>query len=81
MQPKIVLTGTAFDDLGVVSVTWSNDRGGDGVADGTSSWTTPAIDLKMGTNVLKVRASDAAGNVQTVTLTVTRSADLQNYLN
>ena len=81
MQPKIVLTGTAFDDLGVVSVTWSNDRGGDGVADGTSSWTTPAIDLKMGTNVLKVRASDAAGNVQTVTLTVTRSADLENYLN
>jgi hypothetical protein len=80
-QPKIVLTGTAFDDVGVVSVTWSNDRGGDGVAEGTSSWTTPAIDLKMGTNVLTVTASDAAGNVQTVTLTVTRNADLHNHLN
>jgi len=80
-QPKIVLTGTAFDDVGVVSVTWSNDRGGDGVAEGTSSWTTPAIDLKMGTNVLRVTASDAAGNVQTVILTVTRNADLSNHLN
>jgi hypothetical protein len=80
-EPNIVLTGTAFDDVGVVSVTWSNDRGGDGVAEGTSSWTTPAIDLKMGTNVLTVTASDAAGNVQTITLTVTRSADLHNHLN
>jgi hypothetical protein len=80
-EPTIVLTGTAFDDVGVVSVTWSNDRGGEGVAEGTSSWTTPEIDLKMGTNVLTVTAYDAAGNVQTVTLTVTRSADLHNHLN
>ena len=80
-QSTIVLTGTAFDDVGVVSVTWSNDHGGDGVAEGTSLWNTPAIDLKMGTNVLRVTASDAAGNVQTVTLTVTRSADLSNHLN
>ena len=76
-----MLTGTAFDDVGVVSVTWSNDRGGDGVAEGTSSWTTPEIDLKMGTNVLTLTASDAAGNVQTVILTVTRHADLHNHLN
>ena len=35
----------------------------------------------MGTNVLTVTAYDAAGNVQTVTLTVTRHADLHNHLN
>ena len=79
---KIVLTGTTFDDVGVVSVTWSNSRGGEGVAVvETPSWTTSAIDLKMGTNVLTVTATDAAGNVQTVTLTVTRNVDLQNQLN
>jgi Putative Ig domain len=81
-NPKIVLTGIAVDDVGVVSVTWSNSRGGDGVALlGPSSWTTPAIDLKMGTNVLTITATDAAGNVQTITLTVTRNVDLQNQLN
>jgi hypothetical protein len=78
---KIILTGIATDDVGVVSITWSSDRGGSGVALGTTSWTTFAIDLKMGQNVLTVTAADAAGNVRTIVLIVTRYVDLQNTLN
>jgi len=78
---KIILTGSAWDDVGVVSVTWTNDRGGSGAAFGTTSWATSPIDLKMGDNIITITASDAAGNVRTVTLTVTRYVEYTNGAN
>ena len=78
---KIIVTGAAWDNVGVVSVTWSNSRGDAGTAFGSISWATTGIDLKIGTNVLTISATDAAGNSNTITLTVTRSVDLQDYLN
>jgi hypothetical protein len=73
--------GTASDNVGVVSVTWASSRGGSGAAFGTSSWVTGPIDLSMGDNVITITATDAAGNVRTATLTVTRYVDIQNYVN
>jgi len=78
---KIIVTGFASDDSGVVSVTWTNNRGGAGAALGTSSWATTPIELKMGENILTITATDAAGNARTITLTVTRFVDLENHLN
>ena len=80
VNSKVIVTGFASDNVGVVSVTWTNDRGGAGAAFGTTSWAT-TIDLKMGDNILTFTANDAAGNVRTVRLTVTRYVDYQNSAN
>ncbi len=67
----LTLAGTAADNVGVVSVTWTNSRGGSGTATGTTNWTAPGIPLSSGLNVLTVMARDAANLVGTDTLTVT----------
>jgi len=80
----LTLAGTAADNVGVTQVTWANSRGGSGVASGTTSWTASGILLQIGTNVLTVTARDAAGNVASVSVTVTRgrhhAAGDPNYL-
>jgi hypothetical protein len=67
----VTLAGSASDDMGVTSVTWSNNRGGSGTASGTSNWSVPSVSLQAGDNVITVFARDAAGNVSTDTLAVT----------
>jgi hypothetical protein len=67
----ITLDGTATDDKGVVRVSWENNRGGGGVASGTTSWQISAIHLAAGVNVITVTAEDANGNLATDSLTVT----------
>jgi hypothetical protein len=67
----VSLSGALSDNIGVVNVTWKNDRGGQGVAGfDASSWSIRTIDLKNGPNLLTVTASDAAGNVASAMLTV-----------
>ena len=63
-------------------MTWVNDRGGSGTANGTTSWTASGITLQTGVNVLTVTARDARQEcyddqpdghlTSTVTLTVSR---------
>src|SRR4029450_8679049 len=48
---------------------WASDRGGSGIAGGTTTWSVPGIALQPGANVLTVTARDAAGNLGTATLT------------
>ena len=69
---SLVVSGTAHDNVGVASVTWSSSTGGSGTASGTVNWTTPAIALYMGTTTITIRASDAAGNTSWRSITVTR---------
>src|SRR5262249_16701628 len=59
------------DNVGVGAVTWSNDRGGSGVADGLSSWTISGIQLQPGVNQIAVIAQDTTGNRLQQTVTVT----------
>jgi len=67
----IALAGTATDDRLLVLVTWVNDRGGGGMANGTTSWSVPAVPLSLGLNVITVTAWDGAGNYRTDTIGVT----------
>jgi hypothetical protein len=71
---SIPLSGTASDNSGVSQVSWVNDRGGNGVASGTASWSVPSVPLAGGTNVITVQARDAAGNLANDVLTVTMSS-------
>ncbi|GAB6144240.1 fibronectin type III domain-containing protein [Desulfocicer niacini] len=67
----IDLEGTATDNDILSSVTWVNSAGGSGTASGTDSWSASGINLMEGSNVITVKAQDAAGNESSDTLTVT----------
>ena len=67
----IIIGGTASDELAIGTLTWANSRGGAGTANGTNAWTTPAIPLFAGTNVITITVRDAAGHSTAATLTVT----------
>jgi len=67
----ITLRGTAADNSEVASVTWSNSTGSSGLASGTTSWSA-RVPLWVGTNVVIIRAYDAAGNFGWRAVTVVR---------
>jgi len=68
----VALSGTASDNVGVVSVSWINQGNGtSGSASGTTSWSIPSIVLALGVNQIIVTARDAAGNAGGATLTAT----------
>jgi hypothetical protein len=73
LSSTLAVSGTAADSVGVTAVTWTSDRGGSGTAAGTTSWSVPSIALESGTNIITIRARDAAGNQGTDALTVTYS--------
>ncbi|MEK7684677.1 MAG: MBG domain-containing protein, partial [Verrucomicrobiota bacterium] len=71
------INGNAFDDIGVIRVTWTNDRGGkNGEAGlfipqpGQVVWHVVAVPLQENANVITVTAFDAAGKSSSATLTV-----------
>ena len=67
----ISIGGTSSDNVGVTQVTWINSLGGSGSAAGTTSWSASSIPLQAGTNVITVKARDAAGNIGTDVLSIT----------
>jgi hypothetical protein len=68
---SIAISGTASDNVAVASVTWSTSNGDSGAATGTTSWSA-VVPLLTGTNVVTVRAYDAAGNSAWRAVTVVR---------
>jgi hypothetical protein len=68
----IVFSGTASDNAGVTSVAWSTNMGQSGTASGTTSWSA-SIPLLVGSNVVTIRAYDAAGNSGWRSVVVTRN--------
>ena len=70
-SPAISLNGTASDNVGVTAVKWSTSTGSSGDASGAASWSVQAA-LLVGTNVVTVRAYDAAGNSTWRSITVVR---------
>ena len=68
---SLTISGTASDDVGVTAVKWSTSNGDAGAASGTKNWTA-AVPLLVGTNVVTVRAYDAAGNSSWRAVTVVR---------
>ncbi len=67
---RLTISGTASDLNGIGSVSWTNDRGGSGLCDGTESWSAAGIELLLGRNVITVTGRDVAGNVATGRVTV-----------
>ncbi|MEO0228267.1 MAG: FG-GAP-like repeat-containing protein [candidate division WOR-3 bacterium] len=78
-QPTINIKGSASDNIGVTQVTWANNRGGGGIASGTDSWEINGIPLFEGENIITVTARDAAGNINTDTLTVNYVSSSQPF--
>ena len=70
----INIGGTASDNVGVAQVTWITDKGGSGIATGTTSWTINGLVLASGSTGITVTAHDAAGNVASAILNVTYTA-------
>jgi hypothetical protein len=68
----VTLGGVASDNAGVTQVSWSNDRGGSGVATGTTNWSA-VVTLQGGVNVVTVTARDANGNTAAAVIRVTRN--------
>jgi hypothetical protein len=72
----IALSGTAHDDVGVVSIMWKSSAGTSGIAEGGASWRIPNVDLVEGKNTITLSALDAASNVGVATLDVTYTAPI-----
>lgn len=70
---SLALSGTAGDNVRVKKVSWARNGGASTDATGTTSWSTPAITLTVGSNVFTITAEDDAGNKSTRTLTVSYS--------
>ncbi|OOP57591.1 MAG: hypothetical protein AYP45_02800, partial [Candidatus Brocadia carolinensis] len=68
----IDLAGIASDSTnGLSSVSWSNNRGGSGIASGTTNWTGSSINLSEGDNIITVTVTDNVGNTGEDIITVT----------
>ena len=66
----LTLTGTASDDVGVVSVEVDGFA-----ASGTGEWSYTRLGLLPGANLIEITAQDADGNVGTSHITLYRDAD------
>jgi hypothetical protein len=58
---SVIFEGTAESDFEIVTVSWINDRGGQGDSSGSASWTTSAIPLQPGDNKITITAKDSSG--------------------
>jgi hypothetical protein len=68
---SIAISGTAADNVAVADVQWSTSGGDFGMATGTTVWTA-TVPLLVGTNVVTLRAYDAAGNSGWRAMTIVR---------
>ena len=67
---SIDLGGTAEDNGFLESVNWSSPNGGSGLANGTSEWQIDGLALAQGVNLVTVEATDEAGNLGSVEVSV-----------
>ena len=70
----ISLTGIAESPVGIAKVSWTNNRGGFGLATGTSSWNVASIALEFGINSIIVTAEDINGNATSRSIAVFRES-------
>ena len=61
VDTAVSLADNANSDMGIFKVSWANDRGGEGVANGTESWQIASISLELGENKITVIAEDTSG--------------------
>jgi hypothetical protein len=69
---SLTVEGFATDNVGVTSIVWSNSAGGSGSTGVTSPFVISGIALVPGVNRIWIQATDAAGNVGSAYLSVTK---------
>lgn len=70
-QPTLSMSGTAYDDFGVASVTWSNNStGNSGVCAGKTEWSVSGIPLRVGVNQITLVATGVSGYIAVATPSV-----------
>lgn len=67
---KINLRGVATDNASVARVSWVNDRGGWGIAEGVGQWEIKGLALRDGANKVTVTALDSSGNTGGAAVTI-----------
>lgn len=71
----VSVSGRASDDSGIAYVTWENDRGGSGAADGGTNWSTQDVPLQEGENRITVTAWDTSNNQGEAVIRITYEPD------
>jgi hypothetical protein len=74
VDSAISLAGNANSDMGIFQVSWANNRGGKGVANGTDSWQTASIQLALGENKITITAEDTAGATTSQSIVINRES-------
>jgi hypothetical protein len=69
---SISLAGTAASGNGIAQITWQTSNGATGTATGATHWTASSVPLLTGTNMIVVRAWDAAGGTAWASVVVVR---------
>ena len=67
----INIGGAASDEIGLVMVTWANDKGGSGICSGTEKWSANNVALVPGVNNITATAKDSGGYTTSATLMIT----------
>ncbi len=70
----VSLAGTAGSNSGIAKVSWRNDRGGQGAANGTDNWQATSIALQLGQNSITVTAKDTSGDTHSRNIVVNRES-------
>ncbi len=70
----VSLAGTASSEAGIYQVSWANDRGGEGVANGTDTWKIDGISLELGDNNVTVTAEDISGETASRNVQINRES-------
>src|SRR5205823_9434225 len=69
---SIAISGSASGGTGPTQVTWGNSGGENGFATGSTTWSIGAVPLTFGENTITITATDAANNLISQTIAVTR---------
>ncbi|MFH1984406.1 MAG: polysaccharide biosynthesis/export family protein [Pseudomonadota bacterium] len=72
---RMIISGTADDNVSVAEVRWKHASGFSGRASGSDHWSTPPIALEMGANRIDIVAVDAAGNEATAVIDIIRAPE------
>jgi hypothetical protein len=70
---SVAISGNTIGGIGTVQVSWTTSNGAFGTAQGSASWTIPAVPLNIGDNVITLSARDSQQSLVTRTMTIARN--------
>lgn len=70
---SIFISGTAQDNNGLKSITYTSSGGANGTADGLEEWNISNLQLVEGDNKIEITATDESNNKNTANITITKN--------